>query len=89
MKGELALMAGDALDAEAAFNTAILIAHRQQAKSFELRAALSLARLLAQENRRDEAHSMLSEIHNWFTEGFDTRDLQEAKQLLNELDQES
>ena len=89
MKGELALMAADALDAEAAFNTAILIAHRQKAKSFELRAALSLARLLAQKSRRDEAHSMLSEIYNWFTEGFDTRDLQEAKQLLNELDQES
>jgi predicted ATPase len=54
-----------------------------------LRATTSLARLLRSTNRLDEARAMLAEIYNWFTEGFDTCDLQEARQLLNELDQES
>jgi predicted ATPase len=85
LKGELALMAGDALEAEAAFNSAIAIARRQQAKSFELRASISLARLLAQRGRRDEARTTLSGIYNWFTEGFDTADLTDAKALLDEL----
>jgi hypothetical protein len=53
-----------------------------------MRAAVSLARLLAAQVKREEARSMLAEIYNWFTEGFDTCDLQEAKQLLNELEQE-
>jgi predicted ATPase len=79
-------MAGGALnEAEVAFNAAIAIAHRQQAKSFELRASISLARLLAQQGRRGEARSMLAEIYNWFTEGFDTADLKDAKALLDEL----
>jgi predicted ATPase len=85
LKGELALMAGDALEAEAAFNSAIAMARHQQAKSFELRAAISLAHLLVQQGRRGEARSMLAEIYNWFTEGFDTSDLKDAKALLDEL----
>ena len=56
-----------------------------QAKAFELRATTSLARLLASQGRRDEARAMLAEIYHWFTEGFDTRDLIEAKTLLEEL----
>jgi len=56
-----------------------------QAKSLELRATTSLARLLASQDRRDEARAMLAEIYNWFTEGFDTADLIDAKTLLHEL----
>jgi predicted ATPase len=55
------------------------------AKAYELRATMSLTRLLASEDRRDEARTMLAEIYNWFTEGFDTADLKEAKALLDEL----
>jgi predicted ATPase len=86
-------------EAEACFLKAIEIAQRQQAKSLELRAVMSLARLrqyqaaqfelritdYALRTRLDEAHSMLSEVYNWFTEGFDTKDLQEAKSLIEEL----
>jgi predicted ATPase len=72
-------------EAEAYFLKAIAIAQHQQAKSFELRATVSLARLWQQQGKRAEAHHMLSEIYNWFTEGFDTKDLQEAKGLLEEL----
>ena len=72
-------------DAEACFHTAIEVAQRQQAKSLELRATTSLAPLWQQQGKRAEAHQMLSEIYNWFTEGFDTKDLQEAKALLEEL----
>ena len=64
---------------------AIAVARRQQARSFELRASISLARILAQQGRRSEAHKMLSDIYNWFTEGFDTADLKDAKALLDEL----
>ena len=64
---------------------AIEIAQKQQAKSLELRAVMSLARLWQQQGKTAEAHQMLSEIYNWFTEGFDTKDLQEAKALLEEL----
>jgi predicted ATPase len=56
-----------------------------RAKSWELRAAMSLARLLASEGRRDEARTKIAEIYNWFTEGFDTTDLKDAKALLDEL----
>jgi predicted ATPase len=56
-----------------------------EAKALELRTTMSLARLLRDTGRRDEAHSMLAEIYNWFTEGFDTADLKEAKALLDEL----
>ena len=64
---------------------AIEIAGRQQARSPELRAATSLARQLAKQGRREEARTLLVEIYNWFTEGFDTADLKEAKELLDEL----
>jgi predicted ATPase len=74
-------------DAEACFLKAIAIAQRQQAKSLELRATTSLARLWHQQGKTAEAHPMLSEIYHWFSEGFDTRDLQEAKTLLEELSQ--
>ena len=72
-------------EAEACFLKAIEIAQRQQAKSWELRAATSLARLWQQQGKQKEAHELLAEIYGWFTEGFDTKDLQEAKALLDEL----
>jgi predicted ATPase len=72
-------------EAEACFFKAVDIARKQQAKSLELRAATSLARLWQQQGKRAEAHKLLSEVYNWFTEGFDTKDLQEAKALLEEL----
>ncbi len=70
---------------EECFLNAIEIAQRQQAKSLELRAATSLARLWQRQGKQHEAHQMLSEIYGWFTEGFDTKDLQQAKALLDEL----
>ena len=73
-------------EAEACFLKAIEIAQKQQAKSLELRAVMSLARLWQQQGKKTEAHQMLSEIYNWFTEGFDTKDLQEAKALLESLE---
>ena len=86
LKGELLLAAGaPMMDAEDSFRKAIAIAQRQQAKSWELRATLSLVLLLMKQNRRDEARSTLTEIYNWFTEGFDTADLKDAKALLDEL----
>jgi len=82
----LLMQAGaNAAEAERQFRNAIDIARHQQAKSWELRATTSLARLLAKQNRRGEARTMLAEIYGWFTEGFDTPDLIEAKSLLDEL----
>jgi Double zinc ribbon len=72
-------------EAEECFLKAIEIARRQQAKSWELRASTSLARLWQQQGKKTEAHEMLAKIYGWFTEGFDTKDLQEAKALLEEL----
>jgi predicted ATPase len=72
-------------EAEACFQRALEVARRQQAKSLELRAAMSLARLWQQQDRRAEAHALLAPIYDWFTEGFDTADLQEAKALLEAL----
>jgi predicted ATPase len=72
-------------EAEGYFRKAIEIAQKQQAKSLELRASVSLARLWQSQGRKAEAHRMLSEVYNWFTEGFDTKDLLEAKVLLVEL----
>ena len=74
------------LEAEGYFLKALDIARKQQAKSLELRATMSLARLWQQHGKQAEAHKMLSEIYNWFTEGFDTKDLQEAKALLESLE---
>jgi predicted ATPase len=72
-------------EAEVCFRQALDIAHQQSAKAWELRAATSLARLWQQQGKKTEAHQLLSEIGNWFTEGFDTKDLQEARALLEEL----
>ncbi len=72
-------------EAEGCFLQATEIARQQQAKSWELRASTSLARLWQQQGKTREAHQMLSEIYGWFTEGFVTKDLREAKALLQEL----
>ena len=87
LEGELLLQetASNADAAEAHFRAAIDIARTRAEKSLELRAAMSLARLLASRGRRDEARRHLAEIYGWFTEGFDTRDLRAAKALLTEL----
>ena len=85
LKGEFMRMRGNDEEAEQSFRTAIRIAQSQSAKSLELRAATGLARLLAKQGHRDEARTMLAEIYNWFTEGFDAADLKEAKALLNDL----
>jgi predicted ATPase len=87
LKGEL-LIAKDPTNAapvEQWYRKAIHVASEQDAKSWELRATVSLARLLRDTNRRDEARKMLAEIYNWFTEGFDAADLKDAKALLEEL----
>ena len=73
------------VEAEAYFQQAIEIARWQSAKSLELRAVMSLSRLWQQQGKRAEAHELLAEVYNWFTEGFDTVDLQEAKALLDQL----
>jgi predicted ATPase len=87
VKGELLLAQNpsDVAEAERCFRTAIGIARRQSARSPELRATTSLARLLNEQGRRDEARRTLAEIYGWFTEGFDTADLKDAKALLDEL----
>jgi predicted ATPase len=72
-------------EAEACFRKAIAVAYRQSAKYAELRASTSLARLWQQQGKTAEAHKLLSGIYNWFTEGFETKDLKEAKALLDEL----
>jgi predicted ATPase len=72
-------------EAEECFQKAIEIARHQKAKSWELRAAMSLSRLWQQQGKKEDAHELLANIHRWFTEGFDTKDLQEAKALLAEL----
>ncbi|MGH8072246.1 MAG: ATP-binding protein, partial [Candidatus Entotheonellia bacterium] len=87
IKGELLLRQAvpDAPQAEACFQQALAVARRQQAKSYELRAALSLSRLWQQQDKHAEARELLAPIYSWFTEGFDTPDLQEAKALLEDL----
>ena len=77
--------APDAAQAEACFQQALAIARRQQARSWELRTAVSLSRLWQQQGKWEEARELLAPIYAWFTEGFDTVDLQEAKALLAEL----
>ena len=85
--GEVALKSNepDSAKATAYFRRALAIARAQQAKSWELRAAMSLACLWRDQGKRDEAHDLLAPIYGWFTEGFDTLDLKEAKALLGEL----
>jgi predicted ATPase len=85
VKGDLLRSIERLSEAEACFRQAIAVARRQQAKSWELRATLSLSRLLQKEGRPEEARHLLSEIYGWFTEGFDTPDLREARDLLGEL----
>jgi predicted ATPase len=72
-------------EAEASFQQALAVARQQEAKSWELRAATSLALPQARQDKRDEARALLAPIYGWFTEGFDTADLLEAKDLLAEL----
>jgi len=85
LKGELLQAQGKTAEGEACFQKAIEIARQQAAKSVQLRASTSLARLWQKQGKRTEARHLLSEIYAWFTEGFDTADLQEAKSLLEEL----
>ncbi|MCZ6875160.1 MAG: hypothetical protein O7G88_16825 [bacterium] len=87
LKGTLLLQQPnpDALQAEACFQQSLDIARRQQAKSLELRTATSLARLWQSQDKRQDARDLLAPVYNWFTEGFDTEALQEAKGLLEEL----
>jgi predicted ATPase len=87
LKGELLLPqnSDNQAEAESCFQHAIDIAQSQQAKSWELRTSTSLARLWQQQGKRQEAHDLLAPVYNWFTEGFDTADLQEAKALLDAL----
>jgi predicted ATPase len=85
--GEIALKSSqpDTAKAQGYFERALAIARQQQAKSWELRAATSIARLWRDQGRRDEARELLAPVYGWFTEGFDTLDLKEAKALLDEL----
>jgi predicted ATPase len=85
--GEIALMSPepDAAKAEACFERGLSVARAQQAKSWELRAASSMARLWRDQGKRDEARDLLAPVYGWFTEGFDTLDLKEAKVLLDEM----
>jgi predicted ATPase len=87
LRGELLLKQDDsnAAEARSCFERAIEIARRQSSESLELRATMGLARLLAKNGCRDEARAMLAEIYNWFTAGFDTADLKDAKAQLEEL----
>ena len=73
------------LEAETCFYQALAVARRQQARSWELRAALSLSRLWQRQGKRAAAHALLAPVYGWFTEGFDTADLQEARALLEAL----
>jgi predicted ATPase len=81
----LAQSAPDGIEAEACFHCALDIARHQHAKSLELRAAMSLTRLWQSQGKRQEARELLASVYGWFTEGFDTADLKEAKALLDEL----
>ncbi len=85
--GEIALksLERDTAKAEAYFERALAVARAQQAKSWELRAAMSMARLCRDQDKRSEAHDLLAPVYGWFNEGFDTLDLIEAKALLDAL----
>jgi predicted ATPase len=85
--GEIALKSPqpDVAKAQAYFERALAVARKQQAKSWELRAAMSIARLWRSQGKTAEARELLAPVYGWFTEGFETRDLKEAKALLEEL----
>jgi predicted ATPase len=85
VRGTLLLAANRQAAAEDSFNEALTIARRQRAKFWELKAALDLARLWRDQGKRDQARELLAPVYGWFTEGFDTLDLKEAKNLLDEL----
>jgi predicted ATPase len=87
MAGEIALISPtpNAAKAEAYFERGLAIARQQQAKSWELRTAMSMAWLWRDQRKRKEARELLAPVHGWFSEGFDTLDLKEAKAFLNEL----
>jgi hypothetical protein len=85
IRGELRVNLGLTELAEADFRESITLARSMGAKAWELRTTMSLARLLDQQGRRDEARTLLAEIYNWFTEGFDSPDLRDAKTLLDKL----
>ena len=90
-QGELLLQSGgpsaaaNVPQAEACFQQALAVARRQQAKSFELRTVMSLSQLWQKQGKKEDARQLLSEVYNWFTEGFDTADLKDAKALLDQL----
>ena len=86
--GEIALKSPkpDPTKAQAYFDRALAIARQQQAKSWELRAAMSMARLWRDQRKRQQARELLATVYGWFTEGFDTLDLREAKALLDALE---
>ena len=86
-KGRLLLREGQSEPAEELYRTALGIAREQDAKMWELRAAMSLARLRRDQGRRAKARDHLAPVYSWFTEGFETPDLKDAKALLDELDQ--
>ena len=85
--GEIARLSPepDVAKAEACFECALAVARQQQAKSWELRAAMSMAQFWRDQGKRSEARGLLAPVYGWFSEGFDTRDLKEAKALLHEL----
>jgi predicted ATPase len=85
--GEIARKSSDTdvATAEMYFERALTVARQQQAKSWELRAATSMARLWLDQGKRQQAYDLLAPVYDWFTEGFDTGDLKQAKTLLNEL----
>lgn len=87
IKGELLLkeVTADQQQTEACFREALKVAHSQSAKSLELRAAMSMSRLWQRQGKKAEAKNLLAEVYGWFTEGFDTADLKQAKLLLDEL----
>ena len=87
IKGELLLRQAtpDPAEAERCFEQALTIARREQAKSWELRAAMSMGRMWLRDGRFDDARALLTPIYDWFTEGFDTADLQDTKALLEQL----
>ena len=85
--GELQIAVGDPASAEVRLDRAITVARRQNAKLWELRAATSLARLWRDQGKRAEASDLLAQVYNWFTEGLDAPVLQEAKALLDQLNE--
>jgi predicted ATPase len=85
VRGDLLNATGDRAAAEENYNRALVVARQQSAKTLELRAAMSTARLWRDQGKRGEARHLLAPVYGWFTEGFDTLDLKEAKTLLEEL----